>query len=73
MTEQPPLIDAEVMAKSIRPPKPRQDWYVVLAQWHGGWWKLFAEGWLTQGKAEEMAAALPGGYTHIRIVRIPGE
>lgn len=67
--KEPELIDAESMEKII--PKERAfDFWIVVAWWHGGWWKSFPQLYDKRFFAVEKAESLPTGYTFRYVFRI---
>ena len=55
------FFEAEEMA-SLPPPLSEFDYYIIVAWWQGGWWKIFPDQWTTEEKAKEEMAKLPSGY-----------
>lgn len=73
----PPLIDVTELTPIQGHKTPRPDWYIVIGQWRSSWKIKFRWGkgaCLTRGGAEKYAGELLRlGWSHLRIVRIPGE
>lgn len=71
-----PEIAAEVVGRLERRRPKRGDLFIVLACWRDGDWSIpsaLRGPWNSRDRAEKEASKLDSGWSHVRIVRIPGE
>ena len=72
-TKQPDLFDAEEIEKCVRKPKPRNDWFLVIAyNLVNGYWSERGAPWNTLVAAQTEVEKLSSVWGHVSIVRIPG-
>ena len=67
--------EQQIMVKVVeriveKPPSTPLHFFVVIAWWQGGWWKLFPDLYLTHEKATDVAMRLPHGWMHRTILEI---
>jgi len=59
---------------TVEAPAPPDEFpYMVYAFWQNGWWTIQPPRFATREAAAAAAAALPRGWTHRTILRIPVE
>ena len=74
MTRELPMIDADadLLPGWQAMPLPREDWWIVLAYHHAGWWTTRPGLYSACAAAIAAAKKLPSCWTAFQIVRIPG-
>ena len=69
------MSDQQTMAEFVdhvaeKPPSQPLDFYIIVAWWKGGWWRVSPDHWTDHEEALRQARLLADGWSHRKVVRI---